>query len=283
MAVAEQARRTVSSTLENREFNQATVGACEPAVRPDVVGELIRDWFDGQQVCEIVEREDAFVSVYGGPAAYFLPWKDWKSSERRAVRYARGQVLDVGAGAGRVALELENRGRRVVAIDRSPLAVEVARARGVGDARVHELERIDELDERFDSIVLFSAGLGLLGNRERAVATLRAFGDITSERGKVIASCTNPWLHRSPASLSYYRENLRRGRLYGQLTIRIRYGNAASPWFDWLNASPEEVAVIAAEAGWRLARVIGAHEGTYSAVLCKRAGRTDGRPPVISV
>jgi hypothetical protein len=39
----------------------------------------------------------------------------------------------------------------------------------------------------------------------------------------------------------------------GQLTIRVRYENMASAWFDWLAASPAETAELAAAAGWEVA------------------------------
>ena len=75
---------------------------------------------------------------------YLAPVRRWKAVERRALRYARGRVLDVGCGAGRVALELQVRGREVVAIDPSPGAGEVSRGRGVRDVRLLRLEDVDE-------------------------------------------------------------------------------------------------------------------------------------------
>ena len=52
------------------------------------------------------------------------------------MRHVRGRLLDVGVGSGRVALHLQESGHEVLGIDISPLAVEVARRRGVEDARV---------------------------------------------------------------------------------------------------------------------------------------------------
>jgi hypothetical protein len=39
----------------------------------------------------------------------------------------------------------------------------------------------------------------------------------------------------------------------GQLTMRVRYQNMASAWFNWLAASPAETAELAAAAGWEVA------------------------------
>ena len=70
----------------------------------DAYGRLVRAWQDGERPTEIVERDDGFIQESLGPATYFEPLRRWPAVERRALRWARGRVLDVGAGAGRVAL-----------------------------------------------------------------------------------------------------------------------------------------------------------------------------------
>jgi hypothetical protein len=53
----------------------------------------------------------------------------------------------------------------------------------------------------------------------------------------------------------------------GQLRIRIRHGTYATPWFDYLLVSPEEMAELAEGTGWELARVIDEGEHVYVGVL----------------
>ena len=69
---------------------------------------------------ESVERDDDFIAANRGPLNYFEPYRRWPSHQRLALRLARGRVLDVGCGAGRVALHLQERGLDVVAVDISP-------------------------------------------------------------------------------------------------------------------------------------------------------------------
>lgn len=89
--------------------------------RHDAYGQLLLAALKGDDVVEIVERDDGFISAsVMGPKLYLAPFRRWPSHHRRAVRYARGRVLDVGAGAGRVSLHLQERGQDVVAIDNSP-------------------------------------------------------------------------------------------------------------------------------------------------------------------
>ena len=129
----------------------------------DAFGRLLLDFLDERRELEIVERDDGLVDAHDEVRAYFAPVRRWAASERRALRLVRGRVLDVGCGAGRVALELERRGREVVAIDASPLAVEVCRRRGVSDARVLRLEDVGPELGVFDTLIFYCNNFGLFG------------------------------------------------------------------------------------------------------------------------
>ncbi|MFL5940253.1 MAG: class I SAM-dependent methyltransferase, partial [Gaiellaceae bacterium] len=106
----------------------------------------------------------------------------WPSHHRRAIRYAKGRVLDAGAGAGRVSLHLQERGHDVVAIDNSPGAIDVCRRRGVRDARVLAFDAVDESLGTFDTIVLFGNNFGLFGSPTKAKRLLRRLHRMTSGR-----------------------------------------------------------------------------------------------------
>ena len=94
----------------------------------DAYGREVHDYFHGDKdIHEIVERDDGYIDVSSGPAAYFTPHEAWPAVEQEALTYARGRVLDVGCGPGRVSLYLQEHGHEVVAIENSPLAIEVAR------------------------------------------------------------------------------------------------------------------------------------------------------------
>ena len=236
--------------------------------REDAYGRLILDYLEGTPAPEIVERDDGFINASRfGPDFYFAPFRHWPKTQRSALRLVRGRVLDIGCGAGRVALELQERGHKVVGIDVSPLAVEVARRRGAKDVRQLAVTQVGPELGRFDTIVMFGNNCGLLGNHRRAPWLLRRFKSVTSPGARILAESTDPYTTDRPEHLAFHERNRRGGRMAGQLRIRIRHGVYRTPWFDYLLASPEELAELATGTGWKLARVIGEGEPSYVGVL----------------
>ena len=235
----------------------------------DAYGQLIFDYLETGEGIEIVERDDGFIDAGGYNLAeyYFFPFRRWPKTERMAMRLARGRVLDIGSGAGRVALYLEERGHDVVGIDVSPLAVEVARRRGAKDVREVPVTQVSRRLGRFDTIVMFGNNFGLMGNKRRAPWLLRRFRSITNEGARILAESVDPYKTDSQEHRAYHRRNRRRGRMGGQLRIRIRYRHYRTPWFDYLLASPEEMAKLARGTGWELTEVIDEGEHVYVGVL----------------
>lgn len=238
----------------------------------DAYGQLVRDFLDGRPAVELVERDDGLIMVGGGAKAYFDPPRRWPDVERRSLRFMRGRVLDVGCGAGRLALELQRRGLEVVGIDSSPLAVAVARARGVKHARVMRFEGLDASLGRFDTVAMYGNNFGLLHGEEQSRRLLRRLLRLTTARGRIIASSLDPAATDDPVHLAYQAQNASRGRMRGQVRLRIRHRDVASPWFDYLLVSREEMASLANDGGWRLVRTIDG-EGSLFVGILERQGR----------
>ena len=223
---------------------------------------------------EIVERDDRFIDGrrdgYGGDV-YFSEYKDWPSIEKKAIKYVRGRVLDVGCGAGRHALYLQKKGLHVTGIDASPLAIKICKLRGLRKAQVLPFNHIDKFKEdSFDTIIFMGNNFGLFGGFQKAKKQLRKLHRITSRDARIIATTTDPYKTHNPIHLRYQRLNRRRGRMPGQLRIRIRHGDIIGPWFDYLLASKDEVKKIVAGTGWKIKTFIEHKEPRFAVVIDKQ-------------
>jgi SAM-dependent methyltransferase len=235
----------------------------------DAHGQAMLDFLEGRGGNEIVERDDGMIATSGGPEAYFSEPSAWGSHEKKALKHVRGRVLDVGCGAGRISLFLQERGHEVVGIDVSPGAVEVSERRGVIDAREMSITRVGPPLGVFDTIVLFGNNFGLFANERRARWLLRRLRNLTSARGRIVAESLDPYQTEEDVHLQYHGMNRRRGRMGGQVRIRVRYKNLCTAWFDYLLVSEEEMRALLEGTGWRLERVFESGAGPYSVVIGK--------------
>jgi hypothetical protein len=86
--------------------------------------------------------------------------------------------------------------------------------------------------------------VGLFGGFRKARILLRKLLRIMSPGGLIIAVTTDPYQTKNPIHRRYQRYNRSRGRMPGQLRIRIRHGTVIGPWFDYLLAPKREVKEI---------------------------------------
>lgn len=235
----------------------------------DGFGQEMWAHFMGEDTCELVERDDGRIDLSGGPGAYFRDFADWTTHEKAGIRLAKGRTLDVGCGAGRVALHLQQKGCEVVAIDVSPLAVKVCKKRGVKDARIMSITQIGRKLGCFDTIVMYGNNFGLFAGEKRARWLLRRFHRITTPRARIIAESLDPYQTDDPDHLQYHKRNRARGRMGGQTRLRIRYKRCKSPWFDYLLVSRDEMRKLLEGTGWRVRRFIDSKGPTYIAVIEK--------------
>jgi SAM-dependent methyltransferase len=239
----------------------------------DAFGRLLLDQMAGEAGQLILELDDG----RAGPAlpadVFFAEHREWPAEEQRVFESVQGRVLDIGCGAGRHSLEAQKRGLDVVAIDISPGAVEVCQQRGVQDVRLRSLAAVDATLGAFDTALMMCGNFGLVGTAEDAVLVLRVLHDLMAPSGRIILDSVDPHQDADAADIAYQERNRALGRCPGQVTIRLRYGDLATPWYDLLNLSAPELEELAAPAGWQFADLVEGEPGEFYAVL-EKAGST---------
>jgi hypothetical protein len=124
----------------------------------DVWGALLLDYLNGADPRPAVLEAAGRASSPAMPAEWFFRsfegWDWWDQELLAGVE--RGPVLDLGCGAGRASLYLQQRGLEVTAVDHSAGAIEVSRRRGVVDDRLGDLN--DPPSDRLWATVLLLNG-----------------------------------------------------------------------------------------------------------------------------
>ena len=234
----------------------------------DAWGQALLTAADGRESAVVLERDDGLVEVDPVLRNYFGAPETWSDRDHWAIERAGGRVLDLGAGAGRAALALQALGQDVVALDVSPGAIEVCQRRGVRQCYVGTVDELIAMEPTpFDSVLALGNNLGLLASRERAEHVLNALAAISTRESLIVGTGLDPYTTEDPLHLAYHERNRKLGRLPGQVTIRVRHRNLASPWFSLLWCSVNELADLCRSGPWRIAEVF---PGSLYGVVLKR-------------
>ena len=213
----------------------------------DPMGAAIYDYHKNGKADTLVVRSSMFDDDEIPVADLFRGFADMPALERAALQLAQGRILDVGAGAGCHSLALQQMGKDVVAIDISPLSVEVMKERGV-DARL--VNFYDEsFNEKFDTVLMLMNGTGIMGNLDNVKAFFKALKRLLNPGGKV-------YIDSSDLRYLYEEEDGSlmidlAGDYYGQLDYQMQYKDVEGEPFDWLYLDFNTLAYYAEENGFK--------------------------------
>jgi SAM-dependent methyltransferase len=163
-------------------------------------------------------------------AAYFAPVTP---QERALLELVEAPVLDVGCGPARHARLLQARGLTAIGLDRSLLALGLARALGLRHW-LHADARSGPLPPARTALLL-DGNLGLAGTPDDAVRLLHRLAAACGPGGHLLVGGRAP----------------RHGTLR-PMVVRDEYRGLVGPWGGWLQAGLPAVLALAHPAGWRL-------------------------------
>lgn len=241
-------------------------------IAQDAYGQqLLAQYLRKTATVEIIERDDRFIDTGSQGGMYFSEYNEWSPLEREAIKIANGRILDIGCGAGRHSLYLQQQGFDVTGIDISPGAVKVCKLRGLKKAFVRPINDVDKFKTAsFDTVLMLGNNFGLFGSAKGAKLRLKRLYQVTSPAARIIAGTRNPYKTSDENHLQYHRLNKKRGRMPGQIKMRVRFAKTVGPWFDYLLVSPKEMEVVLRDTDWQVERFVAPDEANYFAVIRKK-------------
>ncbi|MDE0884813.1 MAG: class I SAM-dependent methyltransferase [Myxococcota bacterium] len=213
-------------------------------------------WLTGKDAEIEVERNDG-VSYTIRSREFFSIEGRLEALDERSLQEARGRVLDVGAGAGRHSLRLQEAGHEVVAVDISPLCVEVMRQRGVEQARVADVFALDaeELGD-FDTILFLMQSIGIAGSRFGLERLLLSLAPRLRKGGQILLD-SSPLLG-TRAGCAPDMEGI---------DVSFSFQGFAGESFSWLYLEEESLAEVSESLGWKTQVLARTSSGEYLARL----------------
>ena len=214
-------------------------------VDKDPMGHAIADYHATGKAARLRVLSPAFDEDEIPVKTLFRPFDGMPRIEQEALRQASGTILDVGAGAGCHSLALQEMGKRVTAIDISPLAVATMRQRGVEDVREQDFFA---LDSKYDTILMLMNGIGIVGTISRLPAFFMQVDSLLAPGGQLLCDSSD---------ICYVYED-EDGFIdltgvegyYGELTYQMRYKGIKGESFPWLFIDAETLREQAAQHGF---------------------------------
>lgn len=199
-------------------------------------------------------------------ADLFREYDDMPELERIALDEASGEILDVGAGSGCHSVALMKMGKSAVAIDISPLSVEVMKERGVDALQVNLYD--ESFDRKFDTVLMLMNGTGIIGNLDNMPVFFERMKQLLKPGGSILIDSSD---------LRYLFEE-EDGSLmidladdyYGQLDYQMQYKDVSGEPFDWLYVDFDTLAFYAEESGFDAVLLAEGEHYDYLAKLTPR-------------
>ena len=217
----------------------------------DLFGTAISDWLTRSHEPLFIERDDGYVDEQDLDS-YFSTFESFPYCERAALGLAKGRVLDLGLGPGRVSLHLQDKGLEVVGVDISDHMLEVARRRGVRGAVKMSVCDLRFPRGHFQTVVAFGNNFGLCGTPEGVMSMLLRLRDIASDDGIFLAQSIDPLNTTKSEHIKYHERNRSAGRMPGHVRLRFKYRGMVDDWSELLMVTPTEMKVLAERTGWRV-------------------------------
>ena len=225
----------------------------------DPMGHAIADFQTTGEAGKLIVRSDICepdeIPVYylfRGPA-------EMPPLEIKALEACRGDVLDVGAGAGSHSLALAERGYNTSSIDISRLAVDVMKSRGVRDAECIDFFELDS-NRKYDTLLFLMNGAGIAGTLAGLDNFLSCCILHLKPGGQIILDSSDlRYLFDSPKEYPDY--------YYGEVQYQMVYGDICSDPFPWLFVDFDNLAKTGERQGLKCNKLMEGENNSYLARL----------------
>jgi len=207
----------------------------------DLVGEALSSYYLDKKDFPLIINNKYGEPEEMGMDVFFRNINDLPDIEDYALQLSSGTILDIGAGAGSHSLILQEKGMMVTALEISPKACEVMKARGIKDIVNDDIFNFKK--GNYDTLILLMNGIGLAGTLSGFRRLLRILRQLLNQHGQVI-------FDSSDISYLYQDIPIPARRYFGELEYQFQYLNRRGEWFNWLYLDPETLQKITSQEGW---------------------------------
>ncbi|MDF4221456.1 methyltransferase domain-containing protein [Maribacter sp. M208] len=197
----------------------------------DILGTALLDYQNGNYTEDItthssLQEEDVLPLPY-----MFRTFEEMPELEQKALQLCKGEVLDIGCGAGSHSLYLQEKGFSVIGLDASKGATEVSAIRGLKN--IAHTELLNYEGDKFDTILILMNGVGLAGTLAGLDQFFTKLKSLLKDNGQILLDSSDIiYMFENDEDGGYWiPDNV---NYYGEVNFSMEYKNEKSELFPWL-------------------------------------------------
>jgi len=233
----------------------------------DIFGKALLDYYNSISTSSTTDAHIITSTSISGedvlPFAYlFRDFNEMPKIEKKALKLAKGKVLDVGCGSGSHSLYLQKKGVNVKAIDISEGAIEVSKKRGVLNAEV--LNLLEET-ETFDTILLMMNGTGIFKELQQTSKYLKHLKGLLKPNGQILIDSSDiKYMYEDEDGGFWIDTN---ANYYGELDYFLSYKGEKEAPMKWLYLDFETLKLACETVGLKCELILEGEHYDYLACL----------------
>ena len=232
----------------------------------DLFGLAILDYQTNNAPENLITETSISESDEMSVAYLFRSFEQMPKIEQSSLNLCRGNVLDVGCGAGSHSLYLQNeKNLNVTSIDISKNAIAACQLRGLKNAKVQNIIDVDENIDKFDTILLLMNGTGIFGKLTETPKYLQKLKTLLNPNGQILIDSSDLVYMYDKDDLKSLQQSK---KYYGELEFYMSYKNENEVPFDWLYLDFETFKTEAANANLKIEKIIDGENFDYLVRLC---------------
>lgn len=192
----------------------------------------------------------------------FRDYSEMPQIEKKALQLCKGNVLDVGCGAGSHSLYLQKKGFNVKAIDNSKGAIKVCKQRGIANT---EYKALLEEKEAFDTILLLMNGTGIFQKLENITTYLNHLKSLLKPNGQILIDSSDiQYMYGDEDGGMWLDLN---NHYYGELDYYLSYKGEEGLPMKWLYLDFDTLKTACQTVGLNCEKVMDGEHFDYLAKL----------------
>lgn len=226
----------------------------------DAIGTAISDYYKHKKAGRLWVYSD-LTDKDEIPVPYlFRDFNDMPDIEQKALNLCKGNILDVGAAAGAHTIWLQNKNKKVTALEISDAACMTMKVRGIKNVICEDFYKYIP-SKKYDTLLFLMNGIGIAGSIHGLPTFFEQCKKLLNPNGEILLDSSDLIF------LFDDEEDKPTDKYYGEVRYVMNYKKLISAPFNWLFIDFKTLKIEAKKHGFNCEKILDGEHFDYLARL----------------